>query len=231
MMHPHTELRFISDEVGHGVVATRDIPEGTITWVQDKLDREFTPRQIEALGEPYEEVLDTYCFRNQRGRWVLCWDHARFVNHSFDSNCLTTAYNFEVAIREIAAGEELTDDYGYLNISLPFRPIDEGCRRRVVYPDDLVRFHRDWDRKLRMVWPCIASVQQPLRPLLANGLWERVERIACGQESMASILECYCDRDRLDATRTVATQESILPSGTPSKSAANSGRSHTHDEQ
>lgn len=201
MMHPHTELRFISEAIGHGVVATRDLPAGTITWVQDELDREFTPRQIERLGEHYEDSLDTYCFRNQHGRWVLCWDHARFVNHSFNSNCMTTAYNFEIAIRDIKAGEELTDDYGYLNISRPFRPLDEGTKRKVVHPDDLVRFHPVWDEQLKAAWPRMTVIDQPLRPLLAWGLWQRIERIAKGHEPMESILNCYFDQDDINASR------------------------------
>lgn len=193
MMHPNTELRFISEQIGHGVVATHDIPRGSITWAQDKLDREFTPKQVQALGFPYVDLLDKYCFRNQQGRWILCWDHARFVNHSFNSNCLTTAYNFEVAIRDIRAGEELTDDYGYLNITRPFRAMDEGCRRKTVYPDDLTRYHPAWDRKLRAIWPRIPTIEQPLRDLLDGSLWEHVERVASGEEEMASILNCYCE--------------------------------------
>ncbi len=191
MIHPDTELRFVNDAIGHGVVATRDIPRGTITWVQDELDREFTSERVMSLGELFTRSLDKYCFRNQHGRWVLCWDHARFVNHSFKSNCLTTAYNFEIAIREISAGEQLTDDYGYLNIMQPFDAIDEGVGRTVVYPDDLVRYHPIWDAQLRDVWPDIPKTDQPLRQLLAEGLWDRVTRVADGTEEMLSILECY----------------------------------------
>ncbi len=191
MMHPHTELRFISPEIGHGVVATRDIPRGTITWVQDRLDRALTPQQVRSLGSPYEASLDKYCFRNQRGQWILCWDHARFVNHSFRSNCLTTAYNFEIAIRDIRAGEELTDDYGYLNIMQPFEAIDEGVGRTTVYPDDLTRYHQVWDDQLKGTWPELARVDQPLRVMLSGPMWRRIERIARGSEAMVSILQCY----------------------------------------
>ncbi len=45
MIHPHTEIKFINKEVGYGVVATDFIPKGTITWVLDKLDREFTQNE------------------------------------------------------------------------------------------------------------------------------------------------------------------------------------------
>ncbi|MEQ8771106.1 MAG: SET domain-containing protein [Phycisphaerales bacterium] len=224
MMHPHTELRFISEEIGHGVVATRDIPAGTITWIQDGLDREFSPEEVEALGDPCHEVLDRYCFRNQSGRLVLCWDHARFVNHSFRSNCMSTAYNFEVAVRDISAGEELTDDYGYLNVDRPFRPIDEGCKRKLVHPDDLLRYHPVWDAMLRAVWPSIPRVLQPLRVCLDDGLWRRIERIAIGQEPMASILTCYFDAEHHDGgpaprieVANGAADRSARPAGGPTR--------------
>ena len=191
MMHPHTELRFINEHIGHGVVATRDLPKGTITWVQDQLDREFTPEQVAMLGAHYADAFEKYCFRNQHGRWVLCWDQARFVNHSFQSNCMSTAYNFEIAIRDIKAGEELTDDYGYLNIMEPFQAMDEGVGRSMVYPDDLTRYHGEWDHALIKVWPSIVKVEQPLKPMLATGVWKSINQVATGKEQMISILECY----------------------------------------
>ena len=112
MIHPDTELRFISNEIGYGVVATKFIPAGTVTWVLDQLDREFTPLELQQMAPIYQNILDTYTFRNNKGNYILCWDNGRYVNHSFNSNCLTTAYDFEIAIRDIHPGEQLTDDYG-----------------------------------------------------------------------------------------------------------------------
>lgn len=191
MMHPHTALRFISEEVGHGVVALSDIPAGTITWVQDKLDRVLTPAEVAQLGDHYADTLDKYCFRNRHGHWVLCWDHARFVNHSFRSNCITTVFNFEIAVRDIAAGEELTDNYGYLNVMRPFDAIDEGVGRTTVYPDDLTRHHAEWDDQMRRVWPSLPGLEQPLRPLVNPEQWKRVLSVAADPALMPSILECY----------------------------------------
>jgi hypothetical protein len=191
MIHPHTELQFISDEIGHGVVATRKIPAGTITWVLDPLDRAFTQIQYQDLDDLYKEILDTYTYRNNKGHYILCWDHGRFVNHSFKSNCLTTAYDFEIAIRDIAAGEQLTDDYGYLNIVAPFKGVEEGTDRKVVYPDDLLNYHHIWDEALKSVFSEIISHPQPLRPFIDPTLWTRVQNIAAGKEAMDSILKNY----------------------------------------
>ena len=126
MIHPKTEIKYINDTVGYGVVAKEFIPKGTITWVLDKLDREFTPSELENMEPIYKDIFETYAYKNNKGNFVLCWDNGRYVNHSFNSNCLTTAYNFELAIRDIQPGEQLTDDYGYLNVDTPFRGIDEG---------------------------------------------------------------------------------------------------------
>ncbi len=191
MIHPHTELRFINKDVGYGVVATELIPAGTITWVLDKLDREFTPLDFHALDPLYQEILDTYTFRNNKGNLILCWDHGRYVNHSFNSNCLTTAYDFEVAIRDIQPGEQLTDDYGYLNIMKPFRGIEEGTKRKVVYPDDLVKYHHVWDKKLHKVFPAIPKINQPMRSLISDEMWAAIEAISSGDRQMESIFNNY----------------------------------------
>ena len=110
MIHPHTELQFISEQIGYGVVATKRIPKGTITWALDKLDRIFSQEQVRSMDPLYQKVLDTYSYRNPQGNYILCWDNARFINHSSNSNCITTAYEFEIAIRDIHPGEQLTDD-------------------------------------------------------------------------------------------------------------------------
>ncbi|MBI1268188.1 MAG: SET domain-containing protein-lysine N-methyltransferase [Cryomorphaceae bacterium] len=191
MIHPNTELRFISPEVGYGVVAREFIPKGTITWVLDELDREFTPEQFNAFDPAYQEILDTYCFRNNKGNLVLCWDHARYVNHSFNANCLSTAYDFEIAIRDINPGEQLTDDYGYLNINRPFRGIEEGTKRKTVYPDDLVRYHKVWDKKVIAAFPSINKVNQPLAHLLSDVEKDRITKIIAGEDQLTSILSCY----------------------------------------
>lgn len=193
MIHPSTELRFINNEIGYGVVATERIPKGTITWVLDKLDREFSGLELMEFDEIYQQLLSKYCFRNGAGKFVLCWDNARFVNHSFRSNSLSTAYDFELAIRDIEPGEELTDDYGYLNLSEPFRGKDEGSRRKHVYPDDLVRYHKVWDKKLLAAFKHLPRVDQPLRELIPDSTWETCCRVARGEEPMASILGIYYD--------------------------------------
>jgi hypothetical protein len=189
MIHPKTELKFISNEIGYGVVATEFIPAGTITWVLDKLDREFSPLEFQSFESIYQEILDTYTFRNNNGNYVLCWDNGRYVNHSFNSNCLTTAYDFEIAVKDILPGEQLTDDYGYLNVSRPFRGVNEGTKRKIVYPDDLLKYYKVWDKKLLKVFHQIPALQQPLQELIAKDIWDEIKLVSERKKEMRSIIE------------------------------------------
>lgn len=203
MIHPHTALQFINDEIGHGIVATKKIPAGTITWVLDKLDMEFTPEEVLSKDALYQDFLETYCYRNHKGNSILCWDHARFVNHSFNSNCLSTAYDFEVAIRDIERGEQLTDDYGYLNVTTPFRAKDEGSRRKTVYPNDLLTYHKKWDKQLLNVFPLIPEQEQLLKPLLLEKkTWNSIMNVAQGKQEMQSILSIYFPQEKIGVLKT-----------------------------
>jgi uncharacterized protein len=167
MIHPTTELRFINETIGYGVFATRFIPRGTITWVRDRLDQTFTPQQILDFGEPYRAILDKYSFRDSRGHSILCWDIARYVNHSCDANCLSAGYDFEIAVVDIDAGEELTDDYGSLNLQTPFNCAcsTAECRGQIL-PEDFLRFTKTWDKRVESVFSLIQRLEQPLWPLV-----------------------------------------------------------------
>jgi hypothetical protein len=164
MLHPSTELRFISKSVGYGVVATAPIPKGTITWAKDDLDRTFSAAEIRAMGPPYREVLEKYAYVDREGLHVLCWDAARFLNHSCDPTSQSPGYDFEIAVRDIRRGEELTDDYGSLNVDPGFETCGCGAPacRRTIDPDDLVRYGEEWDTALREAVHLIPRVDQPL---------------------------------------------------------------------
>lgn len=167
MIHPDTELLFVSKTIGYGVFATRFIPRGTITWVRDDLDQTFTCDQVAGMGEPYQKVLEKYSFVDAKGRMVLCWDHSRYINHSCEANCLSAGYDFEIAIRDIQPGDELTDDYGSLNLRTPFLCACESryCRNTIA-PDDMEQLAIRWDASVRLVFPLIPQLAQPLWPFL-----------------------------------------------------------------
>lgn len=191
MIHPDTEVRFIDEQKGNGLFATRFIPCGTITWSLDQLDREITQAEMDRYSPLYQEILLKYSFRDKKGNYIFCWDNGRFINHSFQANCCLTPYNFEIAVRDIKAGEEVTDDYGYLNIIEPFEAAAENGDRSVVYPDDLLRYADRWDSQLEAAFPLLLQVEQPLQKYIQTGTWETVMKILQGETRMASIKHCY----------------------------------------
>jgi len=192
MLHPDTEVRFINDQIGHGVFATRLIPKGTLTWVMDKFDRVYTEAEVRQLEPVYQDILERYCFRNCQGLWVFCWDNTRFINHSFQSNCVATPYGCEIAVRDIHPGEQITNDYGFFNIIEPFDMLPEpGSSRTRVMPDDLVTYAEMWDTLLADAYPRFCAVPQPLAGLLPPEHRQALEQVSRGDVPPLSIQTNY----------------------------------------
>jgi hypothetical protein len=167
VLHPDTEIRFVNATVGYGVFALRPIPMGTITWARDRFDQVFTPQEVASLGEVHGRILDKYGYQDGRGHTILCWDHGRYVNHSCEATCLSPGFDFEIAVRDIPAGAELTDDYGTLS---PGEPFTCACGapscRGTVQPDDYARLTEPWDRAVANAFRRIGAVPQPLWALV-----------------------------------------------------------------
>lgn len=108
----------ISSIAGIGLIAAAPIKAGTRTWeFTAGFDQLFTGNQIASLPDAARAQLETYTYRHAAsGLFVFCIDNARFMNHADDPNTCGqhTAgmiEGFDVALRDIAAGEELTCDY------------------------------------------------------------------------------------------------------------------------
>jgi hypothetical protein len=164
VIHPATELRYINDAIGYGVFATARIPRGTIVWTMDDLDRVIQPAELDHMAAPALLVVERYTFVCHSGDRVLCWDHAKYINHSCRANCLSPGLlDIEIAVRDIDAGEELTDDYGSLNLAGGF-----ACAcgwpecRGSVGPDDFEHLTSAWDAELRSAITDVPHVEQPL---------------------------------------------------------------------
>lgn len=190
MIHPHSELRFVSPAIGYGLFATRLIPKGTVTWTGDALDQIVSAARLEALPELLNRQTLRYSYLNGRGDRILCWDHGRFVNHSCAAACLSPGFDFEIAVRDIAAGDEITDDYGTLNLEEPFECLCGAPRcRGQVLPDDPVRYAAEWDRLIAEAFPAIERVDQPLWDLVREKA--AVKQVLAGELRLPSVLTHY----------------------------------------
>ena len=165
MIHPATELRRVGARIGYGVFATAPIPAGTVTWVHDPFDQRFNAKDLQHLSPILRSALVRYAYRDLDGAYILCWDHARFNNHSCVPACRTIG-DFDLAVRDIGVGDELTIEYAAINV-----PEELECEcgrpecRRVIKRRDAERFGPAWDAEIRRAVTNSASVAQPLAEL------------------------------------------------------------------
>ena len=169
MMHPHSELRFIDAEVGYGVFATKPIPRGTVTWVLCQFDKIMTPAEVDNLPSAYKPLVERYSYVDGAGNYVLCWDNGRNVNHSCDPAMMGVGHDFEMAVRDIAVGEQITCEYGSLNITgqLRCRCGSPQCRGSVT-GDDVLRLGKQWDGLIQENLRFAPHVPQPVLSFARN---------------------------------------------------------------
>jgi hypothetical protein len=168
MIHPETRVVHISEHVGSGLLATRFLPRGTVTWVRDPLDWVWPLAEVQSWPARDLAVVWRTCLQ-VNGEVVQPWDNARFMNHACEPNAAGTEFGFEVALRDIQAGEELTNDYGsYCVLGEPPFACACGCalcRGERVYDGHQaarVRLRPRLEAALRCVW----HVEQALADLL-----------------------------------------------------------------
>jgi SET domain-containing protein len=112
---------------GNGLVACLPIFKDTPIWrFEPRFDHDFSPQEWAALPEPARSHSRHFCFVRQGDLHViLSGDHACFINHSDNPN--TGAQPgaphpiVTVALRDIAAGEEITCDYWSYDADTPWK--------------------------------------------------------------------------------------------------------------
>lgn len=167
MIHPNTELRLVSPAIGYGVFATAPIPAGTAVYVLDALEILIPPEDPRLTDPLLGPVIERYSYIDEHGVRIVSWDIAKYVNHACHPNTISTGYGFEIALRDIEAGEEVTDDYGLFNLPAP---MELGCGeadcRRWVRADDPDRMAGEWDAAVQQALSRFEHVEQPLWGLM-----------------------------------------------------------------
>ena len=114
MMMVETEIK-PSAIHGLGVFLTQPVKKGGLIWRFDsRIDRIYAPEEIASLPEHVQRYLLTYStWHAGVGVYVLCGDNGRYFNHSDRPSTVSDAISFgeDRAVRDLAAGEELTSDY------------------------------------------------------------------------------------------------------------------------
>ena len=189
MIYPYTELKYVNDVVGYGVFATQFIPKGTVIYAEDPLDRVITLADYTALPVLFQPIVKKFGYVDWNGNYVLCWDIAKHMNHCCECNTLSTAYGFDIAIRDIQAGEELTDDYGLFNLE---EEMNLSCRcstcRLVLRRDDFERCYPDWDRKIQAALKLLNTVPQPMQRFIDPAQWWEAQEYLNNKKPYRSVI-------------------------------------------
>lgn len=100
---------------GVGVFAAEAIARGAVIWrLEPNFDRLIARRDYEEAPPYLKELLDRYAYPSPDNPAVIVYevDNGRFMNHSKTPNTDFSDHGGATALRDIAAGEELTCDYG-----------------------------------------------------------------------------------------------------------------------
>jgi SET domain-containing protein len=103
---------------GLGLFADEFIPKGTIVWeFVPGFDLAVAPEDLARLSMPALSQFRKYSYLDRNlGKYVLCFDDARFMNHAEQPNlddvsAFQNGMGVTIAARDIFPGDELTCDY------------------------------------------------------------------------------------------------------------------------
>jgi SET domain-containing protein len=107
-----------SETHGTGLFADEFIAKGTMTWrFAPGFDLVINPDDLLRLSEISRKQFWNYCYVDKfTHHYILCFDDARFLNHSEDPNIGQSKFGgevegIEIALRDIRPGEELLVNY------------------------------------------------------------------------------------------------------------------------
>jgi hypothetical protein len=197
MIHPHCELRQVSPSIGYGIFAVKFIPKGTIVYIKDELEIIIKPNDKRLNNPLYKDIIEKYSYTEPNGNLVLSWDIAKFVNHCCNCNIMSTGYGFEIAIRDIQPGEEVTDEYGLFNSGweMDLECSKPGCRKKLT-PKDIDIHYAEWDNTIINAFTHFNQVNQPLLPYMDAAVYEKLKKYLDTGKDYISVKTLKCEKAR-----------------------------------
>src|SRR3989338_4336848 len=111
-----------------GLFADQFIEKGTTIWkFQQGFDLRVGKDELDNLSESAKAQFLKYAYLNpDTQKYILCFDDARFFNHSDEPNSIDVASpddeeGLDVAGRDIEKGEELTCNYKDFDADFDFK--------------------------------------------------------------------------------------------------------------
>lgn len=158
---------------GKGLFAAVFIPAGTIICFECKNCKVSSQEEISKLDEPKRSFLLEHAYKRDDGNYLIPCGYEIYLNHSCNSNILDSGLGFDIVVRDINIGEEVTYDYRQFYEDSSYELIcfcnEENCSKivRCIHPipEELKNF---WNNKIKKTLPLIKQVPQPLKQELLN---------------------------------------------------------------
>ncbi len=191
MIIPWVQIQWISEEKGYGLFATRNIPKGTLTFVQDGLDIVIPQDSLDSINPMLRVYVEKYSYEDFLGNRIVSWDLGKYMNHDDDANTLSTGYGFEIAVRDIKKGEEVTDDYRIFSThhNTENWHVQTSQNQLILeLPEDL---EKQWDKKALDALFAINKVEQPLKDFVEPDVWMTAEKVSKEQEQYLPVRNAF----------------------------------------
>jgi hypothetical protein len=187
MVLPSLRLQWISEEKGYGLFATEFIPKGTVTYCQDPLDIVIKQADLSKYPQALLDSIHKFAFEPPNGDVVLGWDNAKYINHCCSPSTLSTGYEFELAVRDVEVGEELTTDYRLFtkNNTFAFSCENPICPRSLMSELPLIEI----DQRIQSALLHFRAVAQPLSFLISSLQQEKLNRFLEDPDAYISVAE------------------------------------------
>ncbi len=100
---------------GFGLFAAEAIKKGDLIWRFDpRIDKVLSEKDFLSLPKLNQDFVMHYCYKTE-GKYVICGDDGRYVNHSDNPNTegmeSEDGYGITIASRDIEKGQEITGNY------------------------------------------------------------------------------------------------------------------------
>lgn len=107
----HNWTRRAQTRHGHGIVASRPVPRGTVVWGACRTCADWSALDLQGVSPSTREWLEEFGYGLADGGLRLPCGGAHLLNHACDANVLDAGLRVGIAVRDIGAEEEVTIDY------------------------------------------------------------------------------------------------------------------------
>lgn len=153
------EVKETTDK-GKGLYARQLVPKGTIICFESAGYRIIPAEEYETMSDLAKE----HVYQRVDGTYLAPSDDSKYFNHSCNANVLDSRLGFDIVVRDIKKGEEVTYDYR----AFSFKEMECHCGAKnccgfLTYehpaPEKLRLF---WAKKVDSALRQVNKVEQPL---------------------------------------------------------------------